>query len=59
MNNDFFIAILTGWIILSIFWFGTILFIFIRKPTKSKLNIKIIIGSLVFFLAGFLFLIIF
>ena len=57
MNIDFFIAILTGWIILSIFWFGTILFIFIRKPKKSKLNKKIIIGSFVIFLAGFLFLI--
>ena len=50
MTEDFINAFITGWAVLLIFWTIIIIFILIRKPPKSKLNIKIIIYSYLFFL---------
>ncbi len=49
MNEDFYIAFLTGWLILFIFWFFILIFIYIRKPLKSKLTNKIVLYSIVVF----------
>ena len=58
MSNDFFIAFLTGWLVLFIFWSIIIIFVYIRKPTNSKLTKKVGLRSYIFFLI-FLLLIIF
>ena len=50
MTEDFINAFITGWAVLLIFWTIIIIFILIRKPPKSKLSIKIIIYSYLFFL---------
>ena len=59
MINDFYISILTGWSILLSFWIGVLLFIFIRKPEKSKFTRGLAIKSLSFFIFGYLLIIIF
>ena len=56
MKDDFIFAILVGWLILIIFWFGSLLFIYIRKPPKSKLTKRLFFYSIITFLLGFLFL---
>jgi len=38
MSNDFYIAFLTGWFVLFIFWSTIIIFVYIRKPPNSKLT---------------------
>ena len=53
MNNDFFIAILSGWIILLLFWTTIIAFVYLRKPPNSKLGKKVINRSYLFFLVIF------
>ena len=49
MNEDFYIAFLTGWFILFIFWLFILIFIYVRKPLKSKLTNKIILYSILVF----------
>ena len=59
MTADFFIAILTGWSILLIFWIITVLFLFIRNPQKlriiKKANFRIILVFLIGYFIIFLF----
>ncbi len=57
MNEDFYYAFLTGWFILLIFWSIIILFIFIRKPPKSKLSPKIFYFSILIFFISLLIVI--
>jgi hypothetical protein len=40
MSNDFYIAFLTGWFVLIIFWSTIIIFVYIRNPPNSKLTKK-------------------
>ena len=58
MSNDFYIAFLTGWFILIIFWSTIIVFVHIRKPPNAKLTKKVFLVSYGFFLV-ILFIIIF
>lgn len=53
MSIDFYVAILTGWSILLIFWMITILFLFIRNPQKTNLIKKINFQVLLVFFIGF------
>ena len=50
ISNDFYIALLTGWLVLVIFWSTIILFVYIRKPPNSKLTKKITGLSYIIFL---------
>ena len=50
MNADFYIALITGWLILFTFWFFIVVFIYVRKPLKSKLSNKLILYSFGMFL---------
>ena len=59
MSVDFFYAFITGWAILFFFWMATLLFIFIRKPPKSKLSLSLAVKSIVFFISIFLIIFIF
>ena len=59
MSIDFLYALVTGWSILLLFWLIILIFIFIRKPPKAKLTLKIIINSLVFFMIGYVILFVF
>ena len=59
MSIDFYYAFLTGWSFLCFFWFLTLLFIFLRKPPKSKLTVKITLFSLLIFVLGYLTIIFF
>jgi hypothetical protein len=54
MNIDFYYALLVGWSLLAFFWLISMLFIFIRKPPKSRLTLKMAIKSLMIFLLGYL-----
>lgn len=54
MSIDFYYALMTGWIFLTGFWLIIILFIFIRKPPKSKLTLRLTILSIMIFFIGFL-----
>ena len=58
MSNDFYIAFLTGWFILIIFWSAIIVFVHIRKPPNAKLTKKVFLVSYGIFLV-ILFIIIF
>ncbi len=49
MSEDFFYALITGWIILALFWTTIIVFILIRKPPKSNLTKATVLKSVVFF----------
>ena len=49
MNNDFFYALIIGWIILFCFWSAIVGFIFLRKPATSNLSKKFVIKSLFYF----------
>tara|TARA_B110000196_G_C21036739_1_gene610360 strand:- start:404 stop:586 length:183 start_codon:yes stop_codon:yes gene_type:complete len=53
MSIDFYYALLVGWILLGVFWSIILLFIFIRKPPKHKLTLRILIVSLIVFVLGF------
>ena len=50
MSNDFYIAFLTGWLILIIFWSTIIIFVHIRKPPNAKLTKKVFLVSYGIFL---------
>ena len=50
MSNDFYIAFLTGWFVLIIFWSTIILFVYIRKPPNAKLTKKVFLVSYGIFL---------
>ena len=50
MSNDFYIAFLTGWFILIIFWSTIIAFVHIRKPPNAKLTKKVFLVSYGIFL---------
>jgi len=56
MKEDFIFAIFLGWLILVIFWFSTLMFIYIRKPPQSKLTKNFIIYSAIAFFIIFLFI---
>ena len=58
MSNDFYIAFLTGWFILIIFWSTVIVFVHIRKPPNAKLTKKVFLVSYGIFVV-ILFIIIF
>ena len=45
MSNDFYIAFLTGWFVLIIFWSIIIIFVYIRKPPNAKLTKKVFLVS--------------
>ena len=49
ISNDFFIALLTGWLVLVIFWSIIITFVYTRKPPNSKLIKKIALRSYIIF----------
>ena len=59
MNKDLYYALLTGWVILVSFWTFIVVFIYVRKPPKSKLSIKILFYSYGLFLLGLILLIFF
>ena len=50
MSNDFYIAFLTGWFVLIIFWSTIIIFVYIRKPPNAKLTKKLFLVSYGIFL---------
>ena len=50
MSNDFYIAFLTGWSVLIIFWSTIIVFVYIRKPPNAKLTKKVFLVSYGIFL---------
>ena len=56
MSDDFYYALVIGWAILLIFWLFILIFIYFRKPSKSKLTKKLTIGSLVIFLLVLFFI---
>jgi len=56
MNNDFLVATSIGLLILLIFWIITLIFIFIRKPSNSKLTATLVAQSMSIFVLGFLIL---
>ena len=58
MSNDFYIAFLTGWFVLIIFWSTIIAFVYIRNPPNAKLTKKVFLVSYGIFLV-ILFIIIF
>ena len=45
MSNDFYIAFLTGWFVLIVFWSTIIIFVYIRKPPNAKLTKKVFLAS--------------
>ena len=51
MSNDFYIAFLTGWFVLIVFWSIIIIFVHIRKPPNAKLTKKVFFVSYGIFLA--------
>jgi hypothetical protein len=53
MSIDFYYAIIIGWSILLIFWITILLFVYWRKPPKSKLTIKMTLRSILLFLIGY------
>ena len=59
MSIDFLYALVTGWSILLLFWLIILIFIFIRKPPKAKLTLRMVINSLVFFIIGYVILFVF
>jgi hypothetical protein len=50
MSNDFYIAFLTGWFVLIIFWSTIIVFVYMRKPPNAKLTKKVFLVSYSIFL---------
>ena len=50
MSNDFYIAFLTGWFVLIVFWSTIIIFVYIRKPPNTKLTKKVFFVSYGIFL---------
>ena len=50
MSNDFYIALLTGWFVLIVFWSTIIIFVYIRKPPNAKLTRNVFLVSYGIFL---------
>ena len=50
MSNDFYIAFLTGWFILLVFWSTIIIFVYLRKQPNAKLTKKVFLVSYGIFL---------
>jgi len=50
MSDDFYYALVIGWVILLIFWLFIVIFIYFRKPPNSKLTTKLAIGSFFIFI---------
>ena len=50
MSNDFYIAFLTGWFVLLVFWSTIVIFVFVRKPPNAKLTKKVFLVSYGIFL---------
>ena len=53
MSIDFLYALVTGWSFLLLFWLIIVIFIFLRKPPKAKLTLRMAINSLIFFIIGY------
>ena len=53
MSIDFYYAIITGWSILLFFWILILLFVYWRKPPKSKLTFKLTARSILIFIIGY------
>ena len=45
MSDDFYIAFLTGWFILIVFWSTIIIFVYMRKPPNARLTKKVFLVS--------------
>ena len=56
MKDDFIISLFIGLFILLLFWFLTLLFIYVRKPPNSKLTFKLVVKSSILFFIGFIVL---
>lgn len=54
MSIDFYYAIITGWSILLIFWITILLFVYLRKPPKSKLTVKMTLISILIFVSVYM-----
>ena len=54
MKTDFFYALNIGWSILLVFWLITVIFIFLRKTSKTKLNKILNFRVLLVFFIGYL-----
>ena len=50
MSNDFYIAFVTGWSVLLVFWSTIIIFVYIRRPPNSRLTNKVAASSYLIFL---------
>ena len=50
MSNDFYIAFLTGWFVLIVFWSTIIIFVYLRKPPNAQLTKKVFLVSYGIFL---------
>ena len=50
MSKDFYIAFLTGWFVLIVFWSIIIIFVYLRKPPNAKLTKKVFLVSYGIFL---------
>ena len=59
MSDDFYIAFLTGWFILIIFWSTIIVFVHIRKPPNAKLTKKVFLVSYGIFLMMLILILLF
>ena len=59
MSNDFYIAYLTGWFVLIIFWSIIIIFVYIRKPPNAKLTKKVFLVSYGIFLMMLILILLF
>ena len=59
MSNDFYIAFLTGWFVLLVFWSTIVIFVFVRKPPNAKLTKKVFLVSYGIFLVILIIIVIF
>ena len=59
MSNDFYIAFLTGWFILIVFWSTIIIFVYLRKPPNAKLTKKVFLVSYGIFLVILIIIVLF
>jgi len=59
MSNDFYIAFLTGWFVLIIFWSTIIIFVYIRKPPNANLTKKVFLVSYGIFLMMLILILLF
>ena len=59
MSNDFYIAFLTGWFVLIVFWSTIIIFVYLRKPPNAKLTKKVFLISYGIFLVILIIIVLF